>query len=236
VGELGTFHYQGDAGWHFSLTGRDLRDWPGRRQRHSVTQSCFEIVHPLTAEPWGCAGSFVRALDGNVVNIVNHKDEHGYSRRPHPQRSSAPGGRPGIDSRAARSPAGQSGGAARLGWPRSSAALGRPGAPGRPRLTDDASVLAAATALRGDPGRLDVLVNNAAAYVDWAETATDADLDAAERVMATNVYGPLAQDEGAPAADAREPPPAHRQRLQRRGFARRRPVRTHPPLRRRREL
>ena len=84
-------------------------------------------------------------------------------------------------------------------------------------------MLAAATALRGDPGRLDVLVNNAAAYVDWAETATDADLDAAERVMATNVYGPLAHDEGAPAADAREPPPAHRQRLQRRGFARRRP-------------
>ena len=51
-------------------------------------------------------------------------------------------------------------------------------------------MLAAATPLRGDPGRLDVLVNNAAAYVDWAETATDADLDAAERVMATNVYGP----------------------------------------------
>jgi uncharacterized glyoxalase superfamily protein PhnB len=35
----------------------------------------FEIVHPLTAEPWGVRRFLVRAPDGNVVNIVNHKDE-----------------------------------------------------------------------------------------------------------------------------------------------------------------
>ena len=35
----------------------------------------FEIVHPLTTEPWGVRRFFVRAPDGNVVNIVNHKDE-----------------------------------------------------------------------------------------------------------------------------------------------------------------
>ena len=44
---------------------------------------------------------------------------------------------------------------------------------------DPGSVTAAAQALTASPGRLDVLVNNAAAFVDWTETATGADLDAA---------------------------------------------------------
>jgi len=34
----------------------------------------FEIVHPLTDEPWGVRRFFVRAPDGNVINIVNHRD------------------------------------------------------------------------------------------------------------------------------------------------------------------
>lgn len=33
----------------------------------------FEIVYPLTTEPWGVHRFFVRAPDGNVVNIVNHE-------------------------------------------------------------------------------------------------------------------------------------------------------------------
>ncbi len=37
---------------------------------------------------------------------------------------------------------------------------------------------------------LDVLVNNAAAYVDWDERGLSADLDAARSVMETNLYGP----------------------------------------------
>ena len=37
----------------------------------------FEIVHPLTAEPWGVRRFFVRAPDGNVVNIVSHTDHGG---------------------------------------------------------------------------------------------------------------------------------------------------------------
>jgi NAD(P)-dependent dehydrogenase (short-subunit alcohol dehydrogenase family) len=41
-------------------------------------------------------------------------------------------------------------------------------------VTDDSSVQAAAKALWRDPSRLDVLVNNAAAYVDWSETASSA--------------------------------------------------------------
>ncbi len=36
-------------------------------------QSGYEIVHPLTTEPWGVRRFFVRAPDGNVVNIVQHR-------------------------------------------------------------------------------------------------------------------------------------------------------------------
>jgi NAD(P)-dependent dehydrogenase (short-subunit alcohol dehydrogenase family) len=53
----------------------------------------------------------------------------------------------------------------------------------------DASVRAAAETLASDPGRLDVLVNNAAAYVDWEETASSADLAASARVLETNLLG-----------------------------------------------
>ena len=35
----------------------------------------YEIVHPLTQEPWGVRRFFVRAPDGNVINMVNHSDE-----------------------------------------------------------------------------------------------------------------------------------------------------------------
>jgi catechol 2,3-dioxygenase-like lactoylglutathione lyase family enzyme len=34
----------------------------------------YEIVHPLTTEPWGPRRFFVRAPDGNVINIVGHPD------------------------------------------------------------------------------------------------------------------------------------------------------------------
>jgi NAD(P)-dependent dehydrogenase (short-subunit alcohol dehydrogenase family) len=52
-------------------------------------------------------------------------------------------------------------------------------------VTDDASVEAAAGAL----DRLDVLINNAAAYVDWTETASGANLDAAMGVLDVNLLG-----------------------------------------------
>jgi predicted enzyme related to lactoylglutathione lyase len=35
----------------------------------------YEIVHPLTEEAWGLRRFFVRAPDGNVINMVNHSDE-----------------------------------------------------------------------------------------------------------------------------------------------------------------
>jgi predicted enzyme related to lactoylglutathione lyase len=34
----------------------------------------YEIVHPLGTEAWGLRRFFVRAPDGNVINIVNHRD------------------------------------------------------------------------------------------------------------------------------------------------------------------
>ena len=56
-------------------------------------------------------------------------------------------------------------------------------------ITDPSSVAAAAAAVEQDHGRLDVLVNNAAAYVDWQEAASTADLDASRAVMETNLFG-----------------------------------------------
>jgi catechol 2,3-dioxygenase-like lactoylglutathione lyase family enzyme len=34
----------------------------------------LEILYPLTTEPWGLRRFFVRAPDGNVVNITSHRD------------------------------------------------------------------------------------------------------------------------------------------------------------------
>jgi predicted enzyme related to lactoylglutathione lyase len=34
----------------------------------------YEIVHPLQDEPWGVRRFFVRAPDGNVLNIVRHRE------------------------------------------------------------------------------------------------------------------------------------------------------------------
>ena len=34
----------------------------------------YEIVYPLTTEPWGVRRFFVRAPDGTVINIVHHED------------------------------------------------------------------------------------------------------------------------------------------------------------------
>ena len=34
----------------------------------------YEIVHPMTTEPWGVRRFLVRAPDGNVINIMRHQD------------------------------------------------------------------------------------------------------------------------------------------------------------------
>ena len=56
-------------------------------------------------------------------------------------------------------------------------------------VDDAASVASAVDLVRREHGRLDALVNNAAAFVDWSETASGADLDAARGVMETNLFG-----------------------------------------------
>ncbi|MGH3444334.1 MAG: glyoxalase superfamily protein [Nocardioidaceae bacterium] len=35
----------------------------------------YEIVHPLTTEPWGIRRFMVRAPDGNVINVNSHQDD-----------------------------------------------------------------------------------------------------------------------------------------------------------------
>ncbi|NNN01482.1 MAG: glyoxalase [Acidimicrobiaceae bacterium] len=35
----------------------------------------YEIVYPLTEEPWGLRRFFVRDPDGNVINITSHRSE-----------------------------------------------------------------------------------------------------------------------------------------------------------------
>jgi NAD(P)-dependent dehydrogenase (short-subunit alcohol dehydrogenase family) len=57
-------------------------------------------------------------------------------------------------------------------------------------VADDISVQEATAALERDPGRLDVLINNAAAYVDWSETVSGADLAIARQVLEVNLFGP----------------------------------------------
>ena len=52
-------------------------------------------------------------------------------------------------------------------------------------VTDSGSVAAAVEEL----GELDVLINNAAAFVDWAEMGSVADLDHARAVLDTNLVG-----------------------------------------------
>lgn len=57
-------------------------------------------------------------------------------------------------------------------------------------VTDAASVQALAAAVAGQPGRLDVLVNNAAAIASWGETASGADLAVAHAALEANLFGP----------------------------------------------
>jgi predicted enzyme related to lactoylglutathione lyase len=50
--------------------GEDVDDAYAEAQRRG-----YEIVHPLTQEPWGVRRFLVRDPDGNVINIVSHRDE-----------------------------------------------------------------------------------------------------------------------------------------------------------------
>lgn len=57
-------------------------------------------------------------------------------------------------------------------------------------VVDPDSIASAAGRVEAEIGRLDVLVNNAAAYVDWMQTPSGAELDETRAVMEVNLYGP----------------------------------------------
>jgi predicted enzyme related to lactoylglutathione lyase len=50
--------------------GEDVDEAYAEAQRRG-----YEIVHPLTEEAWGLRRFFVRAPDGNVINMTSHRDE-----------------------------------------------------------------------------------------------------------------------------------------------------------------
>ncbi len=56
-------------------------------------------------------------------------------------------------------------------------------------VADDASVRTLAEAVAAEFGHLDILVNNAAGYVDWMETASTADLATVHTLLETNLFG-----------------------------------------------
>jgi predicted enzyme related to lactoylglutathione lyase len=50
--------------------GNDIDEAYAEAQRRG-----YEIVYPLTQEPWGLRRFFVRDPDGNVINITSHRGE-----------------------------------------------------------------------------------------------------------------------------------------------------------------
>ena len=56
-------------------------------------------------------------------------------------------------------------------------------------VNDVGSTSLAAAEVEREHGRLDILVNNAAQFADWQEVPSSADLDAARRVVETNLFG-----------------------------------------------
>jgi predicted enzyme related to lactoylglutathione lyase len=49
--------------------GEDVDEAYAEAQRRG-----YEIVYPLTTEEWGLRRFFVRAPDGNVINMTSHRD------------------------------------------------------------------------------------------------------------------------------------------------------------------
>jgi NAD(P)-dependent dehydrogenase (short-subunit alcohol dehydrogenase family) len=56
-------------------------------------------------------------------------------------------------------------------------------------VSDPTSIDTAAASVAADPGRLDVLVNNAGVGLDFGTSGTEPDFDAIERTLQTNFYG-----------------------------------------------
>jgi uncharacterized glyoxalase superfamily protein PhnB len=65
--------HRGGHGW-------EVHDWnkcrkpKGGRRYWMASERAFEIVYPLTDEPWGVRRFFVRDPKGVVVNVMMHFD------------------------------------------------------------------------------------------------------------------------------------------------------------------
>lgn len=67
--QLVTHDATGPAQSVISVHTPDVEAAYAEAQRHG-----YEIVHPLTTESWGVRRFFVRAPDGNIINIARHRD------------------------------------------------------------------------------------------------------------------------------------------------------------------
>ncbi len=56
-------------------------------------------------------------------------------------------------------------------------------------VSDPASIAAAVEAVKAEPGRLDVLVNNAGVGLDWGIAGTDPDFGKIQATLETNLFG-----------------------------------------------
>lgn len=73
-----------DTGAHVQLVTRDAaaRETPVLSVHADNVETAYEealklgyeIVHPLTTESWGVRRFLVRAPDGNVINVVQHRE------------------------------------------------------------------------------------------------------------------------------------------------------------------
>lgn len=68
---------QSAVGHSRRVSARSARDLGAlrrcRRRLPEASRLGFEIVHPLVDESWGVRRFLLRAPDGNVVNIVQHR-------------------------------------------------------------------------------------------------------------------------------------------------------------------
>ena len=84
-------------------------------------------------------------------------------------------------------------------------ARARPSWPLTLDVADPASIAAARAGFGADPGRLDVLVNNAGIGSDFGVSGLDPDFDAMQRALDTNFYGAYRADGRAARPAAQEP-------------------------------
>jgi catechol 2,3-dioxygenase-like lactoylglutathione lyase family enzyme len=70
---LGLSTEEFNLGWVARYTDADTDTDDLEAAYAEAQRAAYAIVHPPTVEPWGVRRLFVRAPDGNVLNIVGHR-------------------------------------------------------------------------------------------------------------------------------------------------------------------